>query len=73
MILLNMPLKRNEVKAFIETLDLEGHRYTLKKEEGMRFYYEDNQEDEESGAKLLKKAIKGLLGPAYYFAVEVVK
>ncbi len=71
MIIVNMPLKRDVVKDLISTLQVEGHEFSLVKEEGIKLYYEDTNADYAAGAKEIKNAIKEKLGGAFYFNVEV--
>ncbi|MFV0479901.1 MAG: hypothetical protein ACK5LZ_04960 [Anaerorhabdus sp.] len=71
MIIVNMPLKREDVKALAPNVGDDTHRFTFIKEDGMKLYFEDTHEDEVAGAKILKEAIKEKLGSAFYFNVEI--
>ncbi len=71
MIIVNMPLKRDVVKNLINELQVEGHEFSLVKEEGIKLHYDDTNADHAAGAKVIKDAIKESLGGAFYFNVEV--
>lgn len=73
MIIVNMPLKREHVKALILNIQDEHHAFQFIKEAGIKLYFEDTKGDEVEGMKLIKSTIKEDLGGGFYFNVEVTK
>ncbi len=73
MIIVNMPLKREHVKALVLSIQEDNHTFTFVKEEGIKLYFEDSLGDDQTGSQIIKSAIKKDLGGGFYFNVEVTK
>lgn len=71
MIVVGMPLKRDEVKIKIDNLTLDEITFVVEKEEGINLLVSSNCADENHASSILKKYLKDDLGPAFFFSVSV--
>lgn len=71
MIVVNCPLKQDEIVKIVEGIEIENRKeFKFVKKQGMKIYFESDYRDVEKACSIIKKGIKeSQLGKALYFNV----
>lgn len=71
MLLINIPIKTQEVEKAVDGLNLEGIEFKVCKVEGFKIWVEVENNEDEIGYHLLKGFVKDLVGGAIFHNVEI--